>query len=114
MGSAGDTVGQAREQCLQQYERCADRCERALERLWEDGGTRELRNELIVCAAVCRVAARALGDTARIAAALVEYSVDVCRRCAERVAATDDGGRHELVQACTDAAESAATLLLIG
>jgi hypothetical protein len=113
VGSAGDTVGQAREQCLREYARCADECERALELLRDDEESRGLRSELIVCAAVCRVAARALEETTDVAAALVEYSVDVCRRCADALAVTGPGARPELAKACTDAAESAATLLLI-
>lgn len=113
MGSSGDSVVRAREHCLRQYETCADACERALELLREQPSVEELRSELIVCAAVCRVAARALDDANRVAGALVEYSVDVCRRCAERVAGAELWERDAVASVCTEAAESAATLLLI-
>ena len=113
MGSSEDTVARAREQCLREYARCADECERALERLRDETDVPELRTELIVCAAVCRVAARALEDATRVAGALVEYSVDVCRRCAERVAEAELESHETLAESCTAAAESATTLLLI-
>ena len=113
MGPSGDTVARAREHCLRQYASCADECERALEGLRDEPSSRELRNELIVCAAVCRVAARALGDGNRIAGALVEYSVEICRRCAKQVGDAELPDRDAVVGACTDTAEAAATLLLI-
>jgi hypothetical protein len=113
VASSGESVARAREQCLRQYSECADACERALDMLGDQPVDNELRSELIVCAAVCRVAARALEDPTGIAGVLVEYSIEVCRRCAEHVEETELRDREGLAQACSDAAESAATLLLV-
>jgi hypothetical protein len=106
-------VGAARAECLRDYARCAEECERTLAVLHDDPERRELRSDLIVCAAVCRVSSRALEDGSGVAPALLEYSVHVCRRCSDLVLRMGLEAGDELARACTDAAEAAATLLLI-
>lgn len=101
-------MAQARAACLRDYGRCADACEAALGRL----GSRPERSDLVVCAAVCRVAHRALADGLAAAHAIVQYSVEVSRRCAETLEALGDPGLAEASRSAASAAESAATLLL--
>lgn len=113
MAAGRETWAQARELCLQGFDRCADACEAALAMLRPQGDEDEVRSDLIVCAAVCRVGHRALSDRLAIADTLVQYAVEVCRRCAERLVDLRDEGLEDAGLACAAAAESATTLLLV-
>ena len=94
---------------MRDFARCADVCESALER----AGAIASRSDLVVCAAVCRVAHRALDDGLAVANALVQYSVEVCRRCVEALDGDEEPGLAEVALAAATAADSAATLLLV-
>jgi hypothetical protein len=113
VAAGGETRAQARELCLQGFERCADACEAALATLEPQGEGDEVRSDLIVCAAVCRVGHHALGDGLAVADTLVQYAVEVCRRCTERLVDVGDGRLEDAGVACAAAAESATTLLLV-
>jgi hypothetical protein len=99
----------ARALCLRDYARCADACEDALARL----GAAAVRGDVAVCAAVCRVAERALADQRAIAEALVQYSVEACHRCVESLHAAGDPSLEAVADAASAAAESATTFLLV-
>lgn len=109
MASGGDITARARELCLEALERCADACEAAL----EAGESGEARRDLVVSAAVCRVAHRALGDALVVAETLVQYAVEVCRTCAHALRDADGDRLEDAALACTAAAEAAAMLLLV-
>jgi hypothetical protein len=109
VASGGDTLARAREFCLRDFGRCADACEGVLGTL----GARPARSDVVVCAAVCRVAQRALRDDLGAAGALVLYSVEVCRGCAETLESLGESQYEDASLAAAAAAESAATLLLV-
>jgi len=104
VASGGDTWERARRACLHAYAACADRCEAALS---SHGLSTAARADLIVCAAVCRVAHRALHDGLAVAQTVVEYSIDVCHRAA------DAAGDGEVAHDCRTAAAAATELLLV-
>jgi hypothetical protein len=109
VASGGDTLARARELCLRDFDRCADACEAVLGAL----GARPARSDVVVCAAVCRVAQRALRDNLAAASALVQYAVEVCRGCAVTLESLGRPQYEDAALAAAAAAESAATLLLV-
>jgi hypothetical protein len=104
VASGEETWERARQACLRAYSACADHCEGMLA---SDRLDTTARADLIVCAAVCRVAHRALHEGIAVAHTLVEYSVEVCNRTAGGV------GGSAAAAACESAAAAAAELLLV-
>jgi hypothetical protein len=101
-----------RHACLDAYRGCADALDDVLREMDAEAPT---RNDLILAAAVCRVATTALQEEEpHIAARIVEYSVEACRRCGEVAAALDHGSASRLADLCDACVESATMLLLSG
>jgi hypothetical protein len=100
---------------VERYGRCADALDALLVRLDDESPA---RGDLILCAAVCRVAGLALEEEEpHIAARIVEYSLDACRRCAEVTSTLDapelgEEGIDSIPALCAACVESATTLLL--
>lgn len=117
MDARSESWLEARRACVEHYGRCADALDGLLIRL--DAESPE-RGDLILCAAVCRVAGLALEEEeAHIVARIVEYSLDACRRCEEITAADDapwraEDGPDEIPALCRACVDSATTLLLSG
>jgi hypothetical protein len=110
LDAAAESWAEARRACVERYGRCADALDSVLVRLDTESPA---RGDLILCAAVCRVAGLALEEEEpQIAARIVEYSLDACRRCAEVAAELDDPAPDAVPQLCDACVDAATTLLL--